>query len=464
MKRSTSLLALAFACVGCGAQPPAAASLDTPPPSNADLRLRGFVTVAAVPMSAASLGDAEARIAWAIRAQTKDLVACMRTDATTIPDDLWIVGRVDATRRPASARVVSKGVAEGVATCAIAMIEHTSFGDARDFAFAVVVRAERAPADCVGPACIEIPVADPEAPPPLVPPTWIAERANGDDNETVAVLGGLTGTEVGDAFGAGGLDLTGVGEGGPGEGSGAIGTFDHGAGTGMGQGMGKGSGRLDRPRRSKPPSVRMGGFTVSGGLPEEVVRRIVRSRFGSYRLCYENALRTDATLAGAITTTLTIRPDGTVSGVSSVGLDAFDRCIASAVARLSFPEPDPTYTVDGKEISQLTLDAAVAKLDASGWRTAAVLGPPGDASFVVFAMKGTPALLRGPHGFLTSVRRVAPSSAPSTSPGESGPLLQKSDGAALVYEGLQPRDLAGALTHTAADVDVKFLMAFNPES
>ena len=127
---------------------------------------------------------------------------------------------------------------------------------------------------------------DPDA--PTAP--WGREDSMGNDEKSAR--GNMWGDEIGDAFGAGGLGLTGIGEGGGGKGEGIglgnIGTIGHGAGTGTGQGFGSGSGRLGGTHKSKPPSVRMGATSVSGRLPPEVIQRIVRQNFGRFRLCYEN--------------------------------------------------------------------------------------------------------------------------------------------------------------------------------
>ena len=92
-----------------------------------------------------------------------------------------------------------------------------------------------------------------------------------------------------------------------------------------------------------PPSVRMGATTVNGHLPPEVVKRIVRQQFGRFRLCYEGALRANPTLAGTVTTTFTIRSDGSTEGVST-STDLIDKnvapCIAKVFALLSYPQPE----------------------------------------------------------------------------------------------------------------------------
>jgi hypothetical protein len=61
--------------------------------------------------------------------------------------------------------------------------------------------------------------------------------------------------------------------------------------------------------------LREGTVRVSAGLPEEVVRRIVRNWFGRFRLCYAGGLRKDPMLEGRVTIKFVIAPSGSVSGV-----------------------------------------------------------------------------------------------------------------------------------------------------
>ncbi len=182
--------------------------------------------------------------------------------------------------------------------------------------------------------------------------------AGGDPDAPTAPWGkdpksNMWGDEIGDAFGAGGLGLSGIGEGkgsGPGGGGngegiglGNIGTIGHGAGTGTGQGFGSGSGRLGGTHREKPPSVRMGATSVNGALPPEVIQRIVRQNFGRFRLCYENGLRDNPELAGMVTVSFTIQGDGSVSGVSHGGdlpNEGVKSCVSKAFIALTFPKPE----------------------------------------------------------------------------------------------------------------------------
>ena len=183
--------------------------------------------------------------------------------------------------------------------------------------------------------------------------------------------GNMWGDEIGEAFGAGGLGLSGVGEGGGGRGEaiglGDVGTIGHGAGTGQGfgapsppavasaapsappaqagqgQGFGSGSGRLGRSHRARPPRVRMGATAVSGRLPPEVIQRIVRMNFGRFRACYEEGLRTSPNLQGRVTVRFVIARDGSVANASAssdLGSASVEQCITRSFFNLTFPVPE----------------------------------------------------------------------------------------------------------------------------
>lgn len=157
---------------------------------------------------------------------------------------------------------------------------------------------------------------------------------------------GLWGAPADDAFGAGGLGLSGVGEAGGGRGEGiglgSLGTVGRGAGAG--QGFGSGAGRLGGSHSTHPPRVRMGAAAVSGRLPPELIQRIVRQNYGRFRLCYENGLRSNYNLRGRVAVRFVIGRDGSVSNVGDAGSDIPDASVAECVRRsfyaLSFPAPE----------------------------------------------------------------------------------------------------------------------------
>jgi hypothetical protein len=183
---------------------------------------------------------------------------------------------------------------------------------------------------------------DPNA--PTAP--WGRDTSSGTDE--ISARGNMWGDEIGDAFGAGGLGLSGIGEGGGGRGEGIglgnIGTLGHGAGVGTGQGFGAGHGRLGGSHKTAAPKVRMGATTVSGRLPPEVIQRIVRQNYGRFRMCYEQGLGRNPNLQGRVSARFVIGRDGSVSNVGNGGSDLPDSgvvsCVLSAFYGLSFPQPD----------------------------------------------------------------------------------------------------------------------------
>jgi FHA domain len=183
---------------------------------------------------------------------------------------------------------------------------------------------------------------DPNA--PTAP--WGRDDSLGQDD--MSARGNMWGDEIGDAFGAGGLGLSGIGEGGGGRGEGiglgSIGTLGHGAGTGTGQGFGNGHGRLGGAHQTRAPKVRMGATSVSGRLPPEVIQRIVRQNYGRFRMCFEQGLARNPNLEGRVAVRFVIGRDGSVSNVSNGGSDLPDsgvvNCVVRAYYGLSFPQPE----------------------------------------------------------------------------------------------------------------------------
>jgi hypothetical protein len=185
---------------------------------------------------------------------------------------------------------------------------------------------------------------DPNA--PTAP--WGRDTALGPDE--VSARGNMWGDEIGEAFGAGGLGLTNLGEGGGGRGEGigigSLGTIGHGAGLGTGQGIGMGSSNSlgNGTHRPRVPRMNAGVTSVSGRLPPEVVQRIVRQNFGRFRMCYQTGLTRNPSLEGRVTARFVIGRDGSVSNVSNGGSDlpdaAVTSCVLSAFYGLSFPQPE----------------------------------------------------------------------------------------------------------------------------
>lgn len=88
---------------------------------------------------------------------------------------------------------------------------------------------------------------------------------------------------------------------------------------------------------------------AGGPLPADVMKRILRQNFGRVRLCYENALRRDPSIEGAIAVTVDIDATGAVTAASAAAAVGFKygdpdvaaeatKCIGRAFGNLSFPD------------------------------------------------------------------------------------------------------------------------------
>ncbi len=172
-----------------------------------------------------------------------------------------------------------------------------------------------------------------------------SDTAVGED--PMSAMGALMGDEVGDNFGFGGLGLRGTGRGGGGGGEGTIGlgtlgTIGHGGGGGTGSGYGSGGGL--RGRSASVPQIRTGQAEVRGSLSREVIRRVVQRHINEVRFCYEQALNQQPDLEGRVTATFIINAAGAVqvASISNTTLNnaSVENCIAQAVRRWTFPQPD----------------------------------------------------------------------------------------------------------------------------
>ncbi len=85
------------------------------------------------------------------------------------------------------------------------------------------------------------------------------------------------------------------------------------------------------------------GAEVTGALPAEVVRRIVRHNVGKFQRCYETGLRKHPRLEGKVELAFVIGTDGSVVSAkpqsSSLSDTATVSCLVSAVKKLQFPAP-----------------------------------------------------------------------------------------------------------------------------
>ena len=161
------------------------------------------------------------------------------------------------------------------------------------------------------------------------------------------VLGSLVGTEVGEAYGVGGLGLVGSGRGGGGTGEGTIGlgnlgTIGKGGGGGGLSGYGRGAGGLGG-RRASAPDVVPGTAEVRGSLDKEIIRRIIRRHINEVKFCYERELVRTPGLMGRVMIQFTIAATGQVVASmvqsSTLGSMPVEQCIAQSVRRWEFPKP-----------------------------------------------------------------------------------------------------------------------------
>ena len=201
--------------------------------------------------------------------------------------------------------------------------------EAREFGMVGIVNASAA--------------ADPNAP----TSAWGREDSSGNDARSA--LGNMWSDSIGDAFGQGGLGLSGNEEGGgglaEGIGLGDIGTIGHGRGPGDGDDFGRGHGLAKGTYHPHPiSSVTQGETKVNGKLPAEVIQRIVRQNFGRFRMCYEDGLRGNPGLQGRVGVKFAIDRTGAVSMASDGGSDLPDqgvvKCVVRGFQNLSFPEPE----------------------------------------------------------------------------------------------------------------------------
>jgi hypothetical protein len=177
-------------------------------------------------------------------------------------------------------------------------------------------------------------------------------------------LGGLRSDSI--VLGQGsGTGLRGGGPGGGGTDPGGVpfgsGTLDTGWGPGRGGGFGSGSGGpggrgLGGHGKGGPGGgegqgeggerkvATAGGGKVGSGLTPEQIRRVVMSRHGAFRACFELALSKDPNAKGSVTVSFSVTPGGDVGGASvgssTLGNPRVEGCMLRTFNRLRFPTAD----------------------------------------------------------------------------------------------------------------------------
>lgn len=152
-------------------------------------------------------------------------------------------------------------------------------------------------------------------------------------------MGGLRGSAMGDAGGAGGLGSRGTGKGGGGNslGIGGLGTHGHGRGTG-------GYGNIDLGGRGKGTTRIVPGRTIiKGSLSKEEIGRVIRRNLARFKFCYEKQLTKNPNLSGKISIYFTIAPTGSVAkaSVRETSMDSaqVEACTVKVMRSLKFPKP-----------------------------------------------------------------------------------------------------------------------------
>lgn len=170
--------------------------------------------------------------------------------------------------------------------------------------------------------------------------------SGGLGGELKGALGGVTGAEIGDATGLGGLGTRGTGPGGGGlsmnsVGLGALGTHGRGGG-GSGTGYGEGAGGLGK-KVERDINISAGSPIIMGSLDKELIRRVIQQHIAQIRYCYEKELVRSPGLFGKVATQFTISAEGDVSDArveqSTMNNGEVERCITSKIRTWKFPKP-----------------------------------------------------------------------------------------------------------------------------
>ncbi len=381
--------------------------------------LRARVRVDLAPLDKSELADQRKDIAVTAHAADRALVACF---AALPPQtlDAWFVARVDAGGKVDQARAASD-VPTPVAACAKGAIGRVSFAPGHAVALSFWVHVEPAPVGCSGDACVTIPG------PPFVegvaPPwTW----ASLPTDATPATPAPVPPRQPGGV-----------------------------------------------------PHVEQETTTVDGGLPPELITRVVRQNIGSFRDCYRAAFAKTPPVPVRIKVRFAISRRGAVTLAENERSSFSDHqlvaCVVEAFGRLAFPEsemgetvvrypldlrppdaaPEPPVigpgalgggergyagTIDGIPFARANAQDVVDKLTRSGWRAVGIEGIASDLPFVVFAVQ--PQDVRdalAPGGIVSSVRREA------LPAGSIDAGISVADGFVLVTEGAHRDELLASV-------------------
>ena len=92
--------------------------------------------------------------------------------------------------------------------------------------------------------------------------------------------------------------------------------------------------------------VNPGGFTATGDIDKDAIKRVVRDDHRNLQLCYERTLLEHPGLEGKLDVRFTIDIDGSVRGVTATGVHPdVERCITERFLKFKFPRPALGATV-----------------------------------------------------------------------------------------------------------------------
>src|SRR5438067_13795323 len=157
-------------------------------------------------------------------------------------------------------------------------------------------------------------------------------------------MGHLTGPDVGEAHGDGGLGLKslgGTGGGGDASGLGLARIGTNGIGGGLAS-YGDGKGGL-RGKTDADIGLGPGRPQVNGSIDPELIRKVVHEHRAQIRTCYETQLNAKPNLAGKLVSAWTIDQGGTVTEAhtqeSTLRDHTVEQCVASKIKTWRFPIP-----------------------------------------------------------------------------------------------------------------------------
>jgi hypothetical protein len=172
-----------------------------------------------------------------------------------------------------------------------------------------------------------------------------AMGTGGIGGELKSALGGVTGRNIGDRQGLGGLGTRGSGPGGgglnmAGVGLGALGTAGRGGG-GSGD-YGQSAADLGK-KKDRDINIAIGRTIVRGSLPKEIIRRVINQHMAQIRYCYEKELTRSPGIFGRVSTRFVIGPNGRVQDAkvpsSTLGNAAVEQCMVQKIRTWKFPKP-----------------------------------------------------------------------------------------------------------------------------